>query len=64
MKITRWLAAGAALALLALPLAQAQSDAALKADANTPGDVLTYGMGYNNQRYSALKQISSKNAAK
>ena len=64
MKITRWLAAGAALALLALPLAQAQSDAALKADANTPGDILTYGMGYNNQRYSALKQISSKNAAK
>lgn len=55
MKITRWLAASAALALLAVPVAQAQSDAALKADATTPGDILTCGMGYNYQRYSALK---------
>ena len=64
MNITRWLAAGAALASLAAPPVLAQTDAALKADAATPGDVLTYGMGYNNQRYSALKQINSKNAAK
>lgn len=43
---------------------QAQSLDALKADAVTPGDVLTYGMGYENQRYSPLKQISVKNASK
>jgi alcohol dehydrogenase (cytochrome c) len=64
MNITRWLAAGAALASLAAPPVLAQTAAALKADAATPGDVLTYGMGYNNQRYSPLKQINSKNAAK
>ena len=64
MNITRWLAAGAALASLAAPPVLAQSDAALKADATTPGDVLTYGMGYNNQRYSPLKQINAKNAGK
>jgi alcohol dehydrogenase (cytochrome c) len=64
MNITRWLAAGAALASLAATPVQAQSDAALKADAATPGDVLTYGMGYNNQRYSPLKQINAGNAAK
>jgi len=64
MNITRWLAAGAALASLAATPVLAQSDAALKADATTPGDVLTYGMGYNNQRYSPLKQINAKNAGK
>lgn len=64
MKLTRWLVAGAALATLAGAPVLAQSDAALKADAATPGDVLTYGMGYNNQRYSPLKQINTKNAGK
>ncbi len=44
--------------------AQAQGLDALKNDANTPGDVLTYGMGYNNQRYSPLKQINTKNVNK
>lgn len=58
-----WLATAAALTALAAPLG-AQTLDALKADAATPGDVLTYGMGYHNQRYSPLKQINSKNAAK
>ncbi|MEK8051527.1 PQQ-dependent dehydrogenase, methanol/ethanol family [Ideonella sp. DXS22W] len=58
-----WLAAAAAAACLAQP-AWAQDAAALKADHSTPGDVLTYGMGYNNQRYSPLKQINASNAAK
>ncbi|MFC3682272.1 PQQ-dependent dehydrogenase, methanol/ethanol family [Hydrogenophaga luteola] len=59
---TRW-AGAAALALLATSLpAQTLDD--LKRDSATPGDVLTYGMGYNNQRYSPLKQINTKNAAK
>lgn len=44
--------------------AQAQSLDDLKRDSATPGDVLTYGMGYNNQRYSPLKQINTKNAGK
>jgi len=44
--------------------AQAQGLDALKNDAATPGDVLTYGMGYNNQRYSPLKQINTKNVGK
>ena len=64
MQMTRWLAAGAALMTLAASPAMAQSDAALKADASTPGDVLTYGMGYANQRYSALKQINTQTVAK
>ena len=64
MQMTRWLAAGAALVTLAAPPAMAQSAAALKADATTPGDILTYGMGYSNQRYSPLKQINSTNAGK
>jgi alcohol dehydrogenase (cytochrome c) len=44
---------GAALLALAMCSAQAQDDQALKNDAKSTGDVLTYGMGYNNQRYSA-----------
>ena len=44
--------------------AQAQGLEDLKNDATTPGDVLTYGMGYNNQRYSPLKQINTKNVGK
>ncbi len=64
MKLTPWLAAAAAAAALAAPSAMAQSADALKADHATAGDVLTYGMGYNNQRYSPLKQINSKNVGK
>ena len=63
MFIKRTLVGGAML-LAALGTAQAQSTEDLKRDATTPGDVLTYGMGYNNQRYSPLKQINTGNAAK
>jgi len=55
---------GAALLALAVCSAQAQDDQALKNDAKSTGDVLTYGMGYNNQRYSALKQINAGNVKK
>lgn len=55
---------GGALLLAALGTAQAQTLDDLKRDAATPGDVLTYGMGYNNQRYSALKQINTGNVGK
>ena len=41
---TRWWAAGTVLLSLAATVAQAQSPDALKADAGTLGDVLTYGL--------------------
>ncbi len=44
----------AAIPLLAL----AQTADELKNDENTPGDILTYGMGYGHQRYSPLTQIN------
>jgi alcohol dehydrogenase (cytochrome c) len=44
---------------MALPLAAlAQTAEDLKNDAQTTGDVLTYGMGYNQQRFSPLTQIN------
>ncbi len=52
----------AALIGAALPLtAFAQTADDLKNDAKTPGDVLTYGMGYNAQRYSQLATINRDN---
>jgi alcohol dehydrogenase (cytochrome c) len=38
--------------------AQAQTVKQLVDDAGSTGDVLTYGMGYNHQRYSSLKQVN------
>ena len=49
-------------AFLAGP-AQAQSPDDLKNDHRSGANVLTYGMGYNNQRYSALKSVNKKNVA-
>jgi alcohol dehydrogenase (cytochrome c) len=54
---------GAALALLFCG-ANAQNGEALKNDGKSTSDVLTYGMGYNNQRYSPLTQINAKNVSK
>jgi alcohol dehydrogenase (cytochrome c) len=42
----------------------AQSLDDLKSDHKTTGDVLTYGMGYNNQRYSPLRAINKGNVGK
>jgi alcohol dehydrogenase (cytochrome c) len=53
-----------ALALIAALPARSQSLDDLRNDQATPGDVLTYGMGYANQRYSALKSINKGNVAK
>lgn len=36
----------------------------MKADAVQPEDVLTYGMGYNAQRYSTLNQVNKGNVGK
>ena len=45
----------------ALPLgAHAQTADELKNDSKTTGDVLTYGMGYSQNRYSTLKQINKQ----
>ena len=55
----------AALLSTALPCAAlAQTDADLKNDANTPSDVLVYGMGYSAQRYSPLTRINKENVSK
>jgi alcohol dehydrogenase (cytochrome c) len=46
----------------ALPaISLAQSDEALRQDATTPNDVLTYGLGYGLTRYSPLDQIDTDN---
>ena len=53
------------LALAAAPLlAEGPTDADLMNDAATPGDVLTYGMGPQAQRFSPLKAINASNVAK
>ena len=52
----------AALVGAALPVAVlAQTADDLKNDEKTPGDVLTYGMGYSQHRYSPLTQINRDN---
>lgn len=56
------LAAMGAAALLGAPLAQAQvTDKMIENDATTTGDVLTYGLGTDGQRYSPLKKITTAN---
>lgn len=55
-------AATAALALSST-LASAQTLSELGNDAATPSDVLTYGMGWGQQRHSRLKQITPANVA-
>jgi alcohol dehydrogenase (cytochrome c) len=54
----------AALLALAACGAQAQTLDDLKNDAAEPNDVLTYGMGYSANRFSALDQINKKNVSK
>ena len=52
----------ATLVSAAVPLgAVAQTADDLKNDDKTPGDVLTYGMGYSQQRFSPLTQINRDN---
>jgi alcohol dehydrogenase (cytochrome c) len=54
----------AALAALAAPHALAQkavTDQMIEADARTTGDVLSYGLGTQGQRYSPAKQINTGN---
>ncbi|MCP1469737.1 alcohol dehydrogenase (cytochrome c) [Sphingobium sp. OAS761] len=66
----RSLCGAAALSLVAAgaPLlaqnATGPTDADLMADASSPGDVLTYGMGPQAQRFSQLKQIDASNVSK
>jgi alcohol dehydrogenase (cytochrome c) len=55
-----------AVTLLASGMAHAAGplDADLKNDASTPGDITTYGGGYNLQRHSPLKQINRDNVSR
>lgn len=57
-------AAGLAVGVLLTAPVSAQSLDDLKNDEATPGNILTYGMGYSNQRYSELKQINTGNVGK
>ena len=66
-RLTRALSGAAilGLAIAAAPLlAEGPTDADLMYDAATPGDVLTYGMGPQAQRFSPLKAINASNVAK
>ena len=66
-RLTRALSGAAilGLAIAAAPLlAEGPTDADLMNDAATPGDVLTYGMGPQAQRFSPLKAINASNVAK
>src|SRR5262245_9428246 len=51
----------AALVSAAPMMAPAQTADELKNDEKTPGDVLTYGMGYSQQRFSPLTHINRDN---
>ncbi|WP_372888399.1 methanol/ethanol family PQQ-dependent dehydrogenase [Sphingomonas sp.] len=48
----------------AAPAAAGPTDADLMNDADTPGDVLTYGMGPRAQRFSSITQINADNVSK
>ena len=65
MRFTRMGQVGLAIAGLSAALvagsALAQTAAQLVGDAKNPADVLTYGMGYNHQRYASSKQITPAN---
>ena len=66
-RLTRALSGAAilSLAVAAAPLlAEGPTDADLMNDAATPGDVLTYGMGPQAQRFSPLKAINASNVAR
>jgi alcohol dehydrogenase (cytochrome c) len=58
------LPAALAACLCAAPAAHAQTAAALAADQDTPGDVLTSGMGYGQQRFSPLRQIDTRTVSR
>ena len=64
MKITMMSALAAGLALSAALAVQAQTREDLKRDGANPDNVLTYGMGYGQQRFSKLEQINKGNVKK
>ncbi|MEQ1712454.1 MAG: PQQ-dependent methanol/ethanol family dehydrogenase, partial [Hyphomicrobium sp.] len=67
MKPWKWYATASAIALsaaLAAPVsADVKMDDILK-DASTPGDVVSYGLGTQGQRYSTLKQVNRETAGR
>lgn len=62
-KVTQYVSTGCLFLLCAACAAplHAQSLEDLKNDANTPEDILTYGHGYGQQRYSSLDTINTGN---
>jgi alcohol dehydrogenase (cytochrome c) len=59
-RLTRWIAA-ASVAVAAAPLQAGVTDKDIDNDARTPGDVVSWGMGLNGQRYSPLDKINAGN---
>ena len=57
----RVIASAASMLLLLGAAASAQTLDDLKNDGKNTDNILTYGMGYHQQRYSTLKQISKSN---
>ncbi len=64
MKPTFWSAFAGLLLCLGCGAGHAQALADLRNDAVTPGDVTTYGLGWSQQRYSPLQQISAASVKK
>jgi alcohol dehydrogenase (cytochrome c) len=54
----------AAVASLGAPAWSAVTDKMIENDARTPGDILSWGLGQEGQRYSPLKQINAGTIAK
>ena len=63
--LVKGVAIAASLALLPISNANAGvSDKDIQNDAKTTGDVVSYGLGTQGQRYSTLKTINEKNVSK
>jgi alcohol dehydrogenase (cytochrome c) len=60
----RFIAVPVVVSVLISTNAAAQTLDDLKNDAKNPADVLTYGMGYGQQRFSTLDQINTRTVAK
>jgi len=59
--LTSLFAAGMLLGLTALPAAAVVTDKDVENDATTVGDVVSFGMGNNQQRYSPSTKVNTKN---
>jgi alcohol dehydrogenase (cytochrome c) len=61
--VSRWLGAAALAGLAGTAAAVGPSEEQLRKDGASSTEVITYGMGYGQQRFSALKAINTRNVA-